>query len=1503
MNFLFGFILLSLSLPAYAAFLEDVTASPKQITSCISDSGINPIANQVEFKKIDITGPLPFIRSYSTTLHLTSNDYNQAYYSPMDNEIREMGIGWTHNYAYKLEEGVAADFNEVKMALRLYLPEIGKFITFVRGNGKYLRSSGAPYWGVVKDVETTLIQTSQSVFVANHKGIEIFFEYKSNNQSFIATKVTYPGGKVIHFDYAYSSPDQRWLLKKVSDNLNNALVMNHYENNWDLRGAISSVQTLNNHNQQQTANYSYEVRQITWPSAFFILPPKKPDNVYNFQKLPNLVGVNSTLNPREDYIYSDYSRKATLRSNVRFPVMTEYKENNLTKRIWSYSNTSISSFVPGFANEVRIEKPNNDTLSIYRQLSHTLNKTDTYTNKLNLRNSDVGYVPETVYGNDERFSRFQANGDASCLTYNDIPINNFIVANGLRQMVSIADKYNNRTDFRYDSNGRLLETIEAKGTPLERKAILEYNTKFWIPSLIRWGSLTKTNTINDLGQITQSVQSSTQVVSSNKTTQYTYYPNGLLKSIDGPRKGPIDQVTYTYDNYGNKESESQIVKGVERRTSYLNYNSLGQPERILYPNGLVDQFFYNIDGTVQQKRHGSGGATGNVTGQTWLYNYDDLKRLVNETNPDGEVTSYAYDALNRLIQTNYPDGSIRTKNYFANGVVQAEELWNGNKSNLVKAHYQNLDSYGRVVHTQSGVNGGWFWINKIYDLNGNLVQANTPEGLVERWEYDALNRRVAHVDKAGNYNRTSYDVHDNVISVTDAVGSGSFPLNYRNGNALINERNKDFGFTGYYLNDADLINRITRGDDEARRCDMPDAEIDALERVGHKICSPSEGPAPFNAMYDYLYSYDQSRFGRLDQVTTNADMGVNTSYNYDLYDRPISKTQLNKWGATTVKPLTVSYSYSIGGKLNSITLPSGRKINYKYDIGRTGHLVSVDVANTTLINNINFNPAGEMTGWSWGNGGRYYWANDPALNDLVIFVVNRDRNNNSTFDLLYGYDRDGRIRKKTTDFSKVDDFDYDPAGYLNSETRSVNGSQIYNVTYSYDNNGNRKTLRATGTHQQAASTVDYGYNGNRLSSLIKNGVNEPLRYYNPAGNIGELIGRYSSAQSYDGAGRLAWERGNNGKEWDMRYNHKNERTLLGDNTGSNGGPWLVSTVRQFVYDEESHLIGEYDSNGTALVEYIWLGDQPIAVIMGSGALAKLYYIVNDAQNTPRRLIDPSNDSVVWAWDSTAFGVAPPNIELVKFNLRFPGQYYDSHSGLFYNHNRYYNPELGRYMQPDPIGLEGGTNPYSYAYQNPLTYVDSTGAIATPVITGLIGGVVGGGASLGVQIMKNKGFENIKWKEVGVAASVGAVAGAISPWTAQTAIGAVVTGSGSNVASYWLTQTVNNEPTTTTGFVASAGLGAIGGKLSGPVSRPLQGSSIRAGESQFISRAEANRVNWNINMNSMIRDIDRNLTIGGVGGAIVAGDPFGMGGYNFYSNQATLPYRLPTIRCQAGKGCQ
>lgn len=70
--------------------------------------------------------------------------------------------------------------------------------------------------------------------------------------------------------------------------------------------------------------------------------------------------------------------------------------------------------------------------------------------------------------------------------------------------------------------------------------------------------------------------------------------------------------------------------------------------------------------------------------------------------------------------------------------------------------------------------------------------------------------------------------------------------------------------------------------------------------------------------------------------------------------------------------------------------------------------------------------------------------------------------------------------------------------------------------------------------------------------------------------------------------------------------------------------------------------------------------------------------------------------------------ASMNLSLRSENLRFPGQYYDSETGLHYNYYRDYDPSTGRYIQSDPIGLAGGLNSYIYAGDDPILLIDPQG---------------------------------------------------------------------------------------------------------------------------------------------------------------------------------------------------
>jgi RHS repeat-associated protein len=125
-----------------------------------------------------------------------------------------------------------------------------------------------------------------------------------------------------------------------------------------------------------------------------------------------------------------------------------------------------------------------------------------------------------------------------------------------------------------------------------------------------------------------------------------------------------------------------------------------------------------------------------------------------------------------------------------------------------------------------------------------------------------------------------------------------------------------------------------------------------------------------------------------------------------------------------------------------------------------------------------------------------------------------------------------------------------------------------------------------------------------------------------------------------------------------------------------------------------------------------MDDLPVGLI----ADGKLHYVQPDHLGTPRAVIDPQRDLAVWTWDlrGEAFGSTPPNEDAdgdgqrFTLDLRFPGQRYDAATGLNYNYFRDYEAGSGRYVQSDPIGLNGGVLTYAYVTASPMKLVDKYG---------------------------------------------------------------------------------------------------------------------------------------------------------------------------------------------------
>ena len=176
------------------------------------------------------------------------------------------------------------------------------------------------------------------------------------------------------------------------------------------------------------------------------------------------------------------------------------------------------------------------------------------------------------------------------------------------------------------------------------------------------------------------------------------------------------------------------------------------------------------------------------------------------------------------------------------------------------------------------------------------------------------------------------------------------------------------------------------------------------------------------------------------------------------------------------------------------------------------------------------------------------------------------------------------------------------------------------------------------------------------------------------------------------------------------YNDSGQRTRK---TVYQGDGISIDSITIYHYDQRGYLITETTETGALIKDYIWQqGLHPVAQIDASmpaqaGMPSEgIIYLHTDHLLTNRLATDATR-KVIWRWEGEAFGNTPA-LGSVSVNLRFPGQYYDAETNLHYNHFRYYDPELGRYITSDPIGIIGGMNTYGYVEQNPIRYTDRFG---------------------------------------------------------------------------------------------------------------------------------------------------------------------------------------------------
>jgi RHS repeat-associated protein len=435
----------------------------------------------------------------------------------------------------------------------------------------------------------------------------------------------------------------------------------------------------------------------------------------------------------------------------------------------------------------------------------------------------------------------------------------------------------------------------------------------------------------------------------------------------------------------------------------------------------------------------------------------------------------------------------------------------------------------------------------------------------------------------------------------------------------------------------------------------------ASDLTGVKHYASSGATAPEKTV---SFSYNEA--GNLlsyDDGTTSAQ------YSYDAFGRRTNST-------VDYGPFQLSHgtTYTESGRKKRLTYPDGSTYNYSYN--EANRLQSMDLPDSGQIT---------FGDYEWRRprqvrlpgGGTKSYAYDPL--QRIKEITTRDPAGNTVLHREYDYDEAGNIVSEQTGEGKHD-YGYDPLDRL---TKAENPS-LPDEEYSYDAVGNRLTSADTnGTWSYNANNELLAYNNATCSfddngNMIKRVINgQVTRYIYNANNrlirIEDGSGGVIANYYYDPFGRRLWKE--------------------------------VNGERTYFHYSEQGLIAEYDDQGDPIRFYgykpgsSWTTDPVFLKKNG-----EYYFYHNDHLGTPQKLT-ASNGRVVWSARYASFGGTQLLEQEIRNPLRFPGQYYDMKTGLHYNYYRYYDPQKGRYLMQDPIGMEGGINLFSYTINNPLKYMD------------------------------------------------------------------------------------------------------------------------------------------------------------------------------------------------------
>jgi RHS repeat-associated protein len=915
-------------------------------------------------------------------------------------------------------------------------------------------------------------------------------------------------------------------------------------------------------------------------------------------------------------------------------------------------------------------------------------------------------------------------------------------ANG--RIASITDPSDRAVTFQYDTVNNLCTRITV---PDGRQVVFTYDDKKNLTSI--------TDMAGYLGQYHYDENGFlTRMTVADRATKFSYaarpgYEDAtaaqenagdkILATVTDPRGGITkyepDKVNQTIIRRIDPRGEVTVFKQSEGKTTSV-IDPLGKLRQMQFSEAKLPSAFTDALGKTTRFEHDAKGnlvESEDALGHRSLFTYDARDNLTATTNALNQTTSYQYDGNDRLTRITTPLAHQTQMTYHLNG--RLHQLTDARSQ--VTTHVYNAVGDLTGVTNPLGANASW-----VYDTVGRATLAEDYSGNQQTFAYDANDRLLwirqdhllgqpkrefshdafgqtgfadevgraisielnelglplAVTDALGNRSQTEYDPSNNPVITTDAMGRVT-KQTYDDANrplVLMDPRGKKatraYDDNGNLTSFTDKKNNLTRFDYDANN-----RLITVTDALGKKVTQSRDALGRTSAVINArgqqtLFSYDPD--GRMVekkyQITALTPAVTETTFTYDAVGNITQR--VDGWGTTTFSHdaanrvtsmtyptgLSAAFTYTSTGQLASVTYPGGLVASYTYD-SRSAMGSPTARRSGTLTGHTPYSPRIVSVTLTQAAASKTFTYQYDATG-----LPTEIRRPDLVPDTLFTYDAAGRMiglahNAKGGTALLARNLTLDASANIIAE--ALSGSEVLAAplpvaaTFVYDK-ANQLTRSNVATYSYDADGNLTAISGNRFSAIY-NPENRPTQITRQT-----LAGLQTVTLTYDGGG--------------MRV--KSEVT---------GG-----ATKQFHYGPTGQLLFTTDGAGVVQTLCIWKGPSLAAMVTGPNMADNLLCPLPNLQGSIEAYakLDGTVD-VRFAYSpygEMASDSDPGTTNPGLFSFVGALGVQDEGEGLFYMRNRFYDSATGRFLQRDPIGLEGGINLYAYANGNPKGFVDPNG---------------------------------------------------------------------------------------------------------------------------------------------------------------------------------------------------